>query len=264
MTKSKLWSINHIYNLINLGGYILAVKNRIMFRFFLSGFIFFSIAIPFLLLPRKFHFKFLAPLFNKLYLLAPEIRVHNLSKDKIWLNKPVIYAGNHKCFADFCFISNFIKGPYTILIRNDLMKNIFFRFICWKMGFISIDRENILSQVKALNKAKKRIIKDKFSLIIFPEGWYNFEEILGRVRKGICKIAEETNVQIMPIAIYGITENFIFEKKLAWKDVYVKAGDLINYNKFNNSDDLIKHIQSEIKRLYYEVELEVSTGINAN
>lgn len=217
-----------------------------------------------MLLPKRFHFKFLAPLFNKLYLFAPKIRVHNLSENEIWLNKPVIYASNHKCYADFCFISNFIKGPYTILIRHDLMKNLFFKLITSKMGFISIDRENAISQINALNSAKKKIMKDNYSLIIFPEGWYNFEEILGRVRKGICKIAEETNAQIMPIAIFGITEKFVLEKKLVWKDVYIKAGDLINHNKFSNSDDLIKHIQSEIKRLYYEIEIEISTGINKN
>ena len=105
-----------------------------------------------------------APIFNKLYLFAPKIRLFDLSPKKIWKNKPVIYASNHKCFADFCFISSFIKGAFTILIRSDLMKNIFFKFITWKMGFISIDRSNILSQLKALNKAKKRITKQEANI----------------------------------------------------------------------------------------------------
>lgn len=239
-------------------------KTKMMVRYFVCGFLFYLIALPFILIPKRFHFKFFAPLFNKLYLLAPKIRLYNLSKNKFWKNYPVIYASNHKCFADFCFISSFLKTPYTILIRHDLMKNIFFRFITWKMGFIPIDRMNILSQRKALNKAKKMITKHKYSLIMFPEGWYDFDKVLGKLRKGIFKLAKDAKVNIIPIAIYGINENFVFQKKLAWKDVYIKAGDPISYRSFKKSDDMLKHLELEINKLYYEIELHVSTNVNIN
>ena len=240
------------------------VKTVMMIRYFFYGFIFFSIALPFILIPKRFHFKFFTPFFNKLYLLAPKIRVYNLSKSKFRENYPVIYASNHKCFADFCFISTFLKTPFTILIRHDLMKNIFFRFITWKMGFIPIDRLNILSQKKALSKAKKMIVKHNYSLIMFPEGWYDFNVILGKLRKGIFKLAKDTKVNIIPVAIYGINENFVYQKKLLWKEVYIKAGEPIDYKKFKKSDDMLKHLELEIKKLYYEIELYVSTSVNIN
>jgi 1-acyl-sn-glycerol-3-phosphate acyltransferase len=242
----------------------LRAKTVMFIRYFFYGFLFFLIAMPFILLPKKLHFKFFAPLFNRLYLKAPKIKIYNLSKVKFWENHPAIFASNHKCFADFCFISYFLKNAFTILIRSDLMKNVFFRFITWKMGFIPIDRMNVLSQKKALNKAKKMIAKSRYSLIMFPEGWYDFNAILGKLRRGIFKLAKEAKVNIVPVAIYGINENFIFQKKLEWKEVYIKAGDPISYSKFKKSDDFLKYLESEIKRLYYEVELYVSTNVNIN
>ena len=108
------------------------------------------------------------------------------------------------------------------------------------------------------------IVKYKYSLIMFPEGWYDFNKVLGKLRKGIFKLSREAKVSIVPIAIYGINENFIYQKKLIWKDVYIKAGDPINYKIFKKSDDLLKHLESEIKKLYYEIELHVSTSVNIN
>ena len=61
----------------------------------------------------------------------------------------------------------------------------------------------------------------------------------------------------MPIAIYGIANTFIYEKKLVWKDVYIKAGESINYSSYNDKKAFLTDLQSRIEKLYLEIENEV-------
>lgn len=193
-----------------------------------------------------------------LYLFAAKIRVHDLSKNKIEQSPPVIYASNHKCFADFCLISTFLTKPFTILIKKEMINNIFFRFLAWKMALIPIDRQNIFDQKKAMEKAKKLIIKNNYSLIIFPEGWHIVDKRFGDFKKGITILAKETDVNVIPIALYGVNNNFIHENKLNWKHAYIKAGEPVNYKNFGDDNSFLDEVEKKISSLYNELEIELS------
>ena len=180
-------------------------------------FVVFFYTIPAFFIPKKLHFKFLYPLFWALYLWAPKIRIHNLSEINInsFNKKPVIFASNHKSYADSAMIGRFLKLPYLILINLEMTKNIFFKVIAWRMGLIPISRNitDIISQKKALEACKKGI-ENKYSLILYPEGRHHYDKPVGKLKKGIIKIVTETNVDVVPIALYGVTGHFVFEKKL--------------------------------------------------
>lgn len=227
-------------------------------RFVIAQIIFIFISLPFIFFPRIVHFKLLYPIFFKLYYWAAKTKIHNLS-DKIYNDiSPSIIASNHKSFTDFCFIAKHLKSPFTIIIKKEMINNIAFKFLAWKMGLIPVDRDNSISQLKAIKKANKMIIKNKYSLIIFIEGWYTFDKPIGQIKNGIVKLAKDTEVKIVPVAIYGIKNTFFKEKKLVWKDVYIKRGKAFSYNDFNDKTLFLNELKLRIEKLYYEIEREVN------
>ena len=160
-------------------------------RFTIVQILFFIIALPLFLLPRWLHFKFLYPIFYRLYLFAPKIRVHNISKTKKITEKKIIIASNHKSFADFCYIAKYLRSPFTLITKIEAFnRNIFFKLVEWKMSLIPVDRSSTISQIEALEKAKKMILKKNYCLILFPEGWYHTDEPVGKLKFGIAKLAE--------------------------------------------------------------------------
>ena len=142
---------------------------KMIVRYTIVQTIFFIIALPFFLLPRWIHFKLLYPIFIKLYLFAPKIRVHNISKNKIIREKNIIIASNHKSFADFCYIAKYLRVPFTLIAKMEAFnQNVFFKIIEWKMSIIPVDRKSTVSHIAAIERAKEMILKKKYSLIIFP------------------------------------------------------------------------------------------------
>jgi hypothetical protein len=58
--------------------------------------------------------------------------------------------------------------------------------------------------------------------------------------------------------LYGIEQNFLYEKKLIWRDVYVKMGEPLDFEDFNGDERLfVSTLRSKIAQLYAEIEAEV-------
>lgn len=210
-----------------------------------------------MILPTRYLIKLLYPIFTWLFKLAPKIKVYNLSTNPIEIDEPVIYASNHKCFADFALIATFLKRPFTIMVKEEMTKIPVFNLIAKKMKLIPVLRGNQISHLKAIEKTKRVIQKDKFSVIMFPEGVYIFDKPVGPIKQGIAKIAKDTEAKIIPIAIYGVTNSFVNEKKLVWKNAYIKAGKPLNFFDYNDFDLFTKKIEQSITELYLEIEKEV-------
>ncbi len=233
------------------------VKTLLVIRYTILQIVFIFITLPFMILPTRYIIKFLYPVFSWLFKLAPKIRVDNLSRHPLEIGEPVIYASNHKCFADFSLITTFLREPFAIMVKEEMTRIPVFNLIARKMKLIPVLRGNHLSQFKAVEKAKKVLIKDKFSIIMFPEGIYVNNKPVGHIKSGIAKIAKEANARVIPIAIYGINNSFIDEKKLVWKNAYIKAGKRLDYNDFRDKDRFTRQIEKSITILYHEIEREI-------
>lgn len=138
-------------------------------------------------------------------------------------------------------------------------KKLIYRFLSWKAQLIPVDKNNAVEQLKTINRVIKKINEKKSSLIIFPEGIHHLDKPVGKLKKGIIKIVQETGVKIIPIAIFGIDNSFLVKEKLAWKDVYLKAGEPVEYKNFNKNENFLNSLGSKITKLYLEVDEEVKS-----
>lgn len=200
----------------------------------------------------------LYPLAINFYIWANRVRMHDLTSVDCKKSQGMIYASNHKCFSDPVFISKFVPRPFAYTMDQHVADIIPpFKLIIAKMRFVPIDHRSVSGLLRSYNTIKKRL-KDKISLIFFPEGKYVIDEPVGQLRGGIAKIAKNTGAKVVPVALYGIDQNFLYEKKLIWRDVYVKMGEPLDFEAFNGDERLfVSTLRSKIAQLYSEIEEEV-------
>ena len=237
------------------------INPYLMFRL-ISVLIFIIIVyFPMLFVPRRFHFGFFYNFAINLFNWACKIRVNNMSSHDFNVHNPVIFASNHKSFADPVLVAKLIKGPFVFTMSQHVLDKIPpFKIIGLKLGFVGIDKSSYQSFSRAFAKIKKRF-KNKYSLIYFPEGYYTLDKPVGRMKSGIAKIAAETNARISPVAIYGVDQSFIYKKKLVWKDVYIKVGEPVNHDNFEHRKFLSKELENRIEKLYLSMENKLTDAV---
>lgn len=235
------------------------INKFLLFRL-ISGLMFIIISFtPLLFFPLKWSFRWTMPFFVSLYLRACKIRVHNLTGFDVNEKCPAVFASNHKCFADPIIIAKPIKRLFTFTMSQhvlDMVKS--FRIIAWKLKFVTLDKNNYNSYIKAFEKIKD-LKNQGYSLLFFPEGYYTLDKPVGTMKSGIYKIAKETDSLIIPVAIYGINQDFSYESKLKWKDVYIKYGQPMKKSDFSGKPAFMKELTHRIETLYYEIENKVSS-----
>lgn len=214
---------------------------------------------PMLFIPFKLHFPFFYQLAIRFFLWAAKIKIVNLTEFDISDKCPAVFASNHKCFADPVFIARFIMKQFAFSMSSHVIDIVPpFRLIAWKMRFIGINKKNYAAILKSFDKIKKSV-SDGTSVIYFPEGYYTIDKPVGTMRGGIAKIAKQTGSDIVPVAIYGIDQNFAYDSKFDWKNVYLKAGDSIKFDDFGDERKFVDELTLRIENLYYEIDRQVKS-----
>lgn len=109
-----------------------------------------------------------------------------------------IIAANHISNFDPLLVACLLKKRIVFLGKKELFKNKLSNFIFSKLGVISIDRGK--ADIKAIRDCIK-VLKDKKSLLIFPEGTRSRGNDENQAKNGIYFIAEKSSVKILPVFI---------------------------------------------------------------
>ncbi|MBE8724916.1 1-acyl-sn-glycerol-3-phosphate acyltransferase [Flavobacterium hungaricum] len=115
-------------------------------------------------------------------------------------DKPAIIIANHSSFVDILAIGQL--SPKIIFLVNDwVYKSPIFGGAVRKLGFYPVS-EGLESGIEPLRQK----VKEGYSLIIFPEGTRSESNQINRFHKGAFLLAEEFNLDILPILIHGASE----------------------------------------------------------
>lgn len=115
--------------------------------------------------------------------------------------RPYIVVANHQSFVDMLLLSHL---PWEM---KWLSKTDFFRlpFVGWMMrmaGDIPLVRGERDSAKRAMDDCRDRLSK-RVSVMIFPEGTRSTTGELGKFKNGAFRLAIETGVPILPLAVNG-------------------------------------------------------------
>jgi uncharacterized protein len=155
---------------------------------------------------------FLAAFFN--------VKKKIINEHKEDLSKPAVIVANHQSHIDLALTLQL--HPKIIAFTNDwVYNNMFYGWIVKMADYYpaSAGYENSLPKLEAL-------VKEGYSILIFPEGTRSITGDIGRFHKGAFLLAEKLNMDIVPILIHG-------------------AGDAVTKNDFHFKDGAltVKYLQ---------------------
>jgi len=112
---------------------------------------------------------------------------------------PVVYVANHQNSYDVFTMANAVQ-PGTVTVGKTSLKWIpIFGQMYWLTGNILIDRKNMSKAINTMNITANKIITNKLSVWMFPEGTRSRGRGLLPFKKGAFRTAELANVPIVPI-----------------------------------------------------------------
>jgi 1-acyl-sn-glycerol-3-phosphate acyltransferase len=118
-------------------------------------------------------------------------------------------------------------------------------------GFVELDRANRKRSAESLQVARQRIVGDRLSIWIAPEGTRSKDGSLGRFKTGGFYLALDTGVPILPLSIDGSLRvhrsgDYHVNKG---QTVHVRVGTPIDPTPYSRATmgDLVERVRAEIQ-----------------
>ncbi len=144
-----------------------------------------------------------------LYLLARAIlvpffrvylRLQGIGAEDVPRQGPLLLAANHRSFLDPFVIGALMKRPIYYVAKRELFENRWQAWLLSGLGAFPIDRGRGDEQAMA---TAKEILERGECVLIFPEGTRVRPGPLGAPRRGVGRLALETGVPVVPVAVIG-------------------------------------------------------------
>ena len=148
---------------------------------------------------QAFHFV-LSKFMHSVFLTYPAINRKIVNKNNEKFEKPSIIIANHTSFLDILAVG--MLSPKIVFLVSDWVYNspIFGRGVRLA-GFYPVSN-GIDNGIEHLREK----VNQGFSLMVFPEGTRSVDNSVKRFHKGAFYLAEEFNLDVVPVVIHGYSE----------------------------------------------------------
>lgn len=126
------------------------------------------------------------------------IKMNNFQE--LGIREPVIYTANHASFADALALLSVLPVGTLFVGKKELLKVPIISSIMKKLGFVTVNRLDFMQNLKDTQDMKS-LLKQKKSLLIFPEGTFSYARGLRAFKLGAFQLAVDTQTNICPVAI---------------------------------------------------------------
>jgi 1-acyl-sn-glycerol-3-phosphate acyltransferase len=113
---------------------------------------------------------------------------------------PVIIAANHRSFLDPFVIACMARRPMYYVAKKELFRRSWQAWILNALGAFPVDRG--ASDTDMIDTAKAILARGDI-VLIFPEGTRIRPGALGKPKRGVGRLALETGVPVVPMAVLG-------------------------------------------------------------
>ncbi|MES2619487.1 MAG: 1-acyl-sn-glycerol-3-phosphate acyltransferase [Bacteroidota bacterium] len=125
------------------------------------------------------------------------VRKTHIGKERMDFSKPAIIIANHASFLDI--LVTVMQHPKLILLTN---KWVYYSPVFGKVVQLA-DYYPVMEGVDPAIEKFVDIVKDGYSIVIFPEGTRSPDGMLKRFHKGAFYLAEQLKIDIVPMLLHG-------------------------------------------------------------
>ncbi|MBQ1228443.1 MAG: 1-acyl-sn-glycerol-3-phosphate acyltransferase [Firmicutes bacterium] len=129
---------------------------------------------------------------------------------------PVVYVANHQSYGDMPLLFYVVKNHQIGFVAKDSLKGspFFGAWINASRG-LYINRGDARASLQTINDGAE-LLKQGFSLVIFPEGTRSHCAEMGEFKAGSLKLATKAKVPIVPVTISGTYHFFEETGAITW------------------------------------------------
>ena len=120
---------------------------------------------------------------------------------------PVVYVSNHQSYADILALLHVIKHQTGFIAKDELAGIPVFSKWIKRIGSLFILRGDVRESLKTISEGAD-MIKDGYSLVIFPEGTRSQSDEMTEFKHGSLKLATKAKALIVPVTIRGTYKVF--------------------------------------------------------
>lgn len=170
--------------------------------------------------------------------------LHYEGRDNIPKKTAVIYASNHRTYADPPLLGAGARGKFAFMAKEELFEKKLFSWLIRSLGAFPVARGK--GDTTVIDTAVERLESGR-SLIIFPEGTRSKDGKVQRGHTGAALIAARSGKSIIPVGI-------VFGEKLKFRTrITVKYGKPIDTAEYcEKSDSPEPRSLVKLKKRYME------------
>ena len=142
----------------------------------------------------------------RLLLRSVNVRVEVENVERIVVGRPQILVANHVSYFDVLALLGYLPGKYRFVGKAELTRVPLFGPAWMACGHISIDRQDKTKAMASLALARRRLVEDRPTVVLFAEGTRSVTGELRAFKKGAFVLAIQTGTEVVPAAILGARE----------------------------------------------------------
>ena len=169
--------------------------------------------------------------------------------EKIDVNKSYVVVSNHPSTLDIFTHITALPVSIRFLTKTELFRIPVFGRVLKVLGLPRIDRKNASANFEKINKSISQVIKNKNSIMIFPEGKRSNQKDLLPFKKGAAYISKDFKLPIIPV----VTHNA--HNLMRKGEVWLRSGEITIeiLNPINHSEELtVEEMTTKIYNLIDE------------
>ncbi|MGL5151455.1 MAG: lysophospholipid acyltransferase family protein [Clostridium sp.] len=169
-------------------------------------------------------------------------------QDNVPTNETVLFVGNHQSYFDIPLLMNGIDKPKGFIAKDELGSWPLISTWMKLIRCVFMDRKNLRKSAEAIVKGIN-ILKDGYSMVIFPEGTRANGYDMLPFKAGSFKLALKSKVKIIPVTIDGSFKLLEATGKLNPCEVNLYFHEAIDTNSLSKEEieELPSRVQEIIK-----------------
>lgn len=152
-------------------------------------------------------------------------RLERIGRENIPKTGPVLIAANHRSFLDPFVIGAAARRPVYYVAKRELFERRWQGWLLNSLGAFPVDRG--ASDERAMDTARA-ILERGDCVVIFPEGTRVRPGPLANPRRGVGRLALETGVRVVPVALIG-TEDVRRGWRVRPRKVRIRCGRALGF-----------------------------------